>query len=359
MATAVLTPDRVRLAARNAWALTPLGGGIEPHTPSASTVVHQLPHCTVRRYSRRDAVGAPVLLVPPLAVSIGCYDLRPGQSLVTHLVAAGRPVYVVDYGPVRYRDRALGFEDFFAGVVPAAIAAVRADRAAGGAEDPDAGVDLIGWSLGGTISLLTAAHDPSLPIRSITTLGTPIDYHRNPTSKPLRALGAMVGHRPMATAVWALGGIPAPVVQLSYRATALQREVTRPWFIATNLTATESLAQMQAIDRFMAAMPGYPARLYNQMQRHLIMDNALATGRPSFAGEIVPLAQISVPVLAFAGASDVLATEPCVMAITDVLTGTSVRTEVVPGSHLGIVAGTSAPEHTWPAIDDFHAELDG
>lgn len=356
MTTAVLAPDNVRRVARNAWALSALGSGVRPDAPAESVVVHDEEHVTVRRYSPTGATGAPVLLVPPLAVPIRCYDLRPEQSLVAHLVESGRAVYVVDYGPIRYRDRALGFEDFFTGFVPAAIAAVRADRATDPASAGEK-VDLIGWSLGGTISLLTAAHDPDQPIRSITTLGTPIDYHRNPTSRPLRALGAVVGHRPMATAVWALGGIPAPLVQISYRATALQREITRPWFIARNLGDTEALAQMEAIDRFMAAMPGYPARLYNQMQRHLIIDNALATGTLSFGEHTVELAKITVPVLAFAADSDVLATKPCVMAITDVLTGTEVRTATVPGSHLGMVSGTAAPATTWREIADFHAEL--
>src|SRR5699024_3124175 len=77
--------DALTLAARNAWALTPFGRGIEPQSPLPSTVVHDAPHCTVRRYSAPGAVGTPVLLVPPLAVSIDCYDLRPGQSLAAHL----------------------------------------------------------------------------------------------------------------------------------------------------------------------------------------------------------------------------------------------------------------------------------
>lgn len=39
-------------------------------------------------------------------------------------------------------------------------------------------VDLVGWSLGGVLSLLTAAADAALPIRSVTAVGTPLDYNR-------------------------------------------------------------------------------------------------------------------------------------------------------------------------------------
>lgn len=337
-------------AARNAWALTPFGDGIEAPSQLPSTVVFASAHCTVRLYGAPNGRD-PVLLVPPLAVPISCYDLRAGQSLAGHLVASERAVYVVDYGRIRYADRGMGFEDWFAGLVPTALH--EASAHAGGAD-----MDIIAWSLGGTISLLTAAANPGLPLRSITTLGTPIDYRHNPSTKPLRLLGKLVRPRQMSAAVWALGGIPSPLVQISYRSTAMQRELTRPWFIARNLANSESLAQMQAIDRFMAAMPGYPARLYSQMMQRLILRNELMRGAVRFGEHRVDLADVAVPVLALGGLDDVLAPEACVAPIVDVLTGApSVRVELVPGSHLGMVSGSRAREHTWPVIDEFHAGL--
>lgn len=345
-------PDALARAARNAWALGPFGDGIEPHTPLPSQVVHAAPHCTVRRYSAPGAAGVPVLLVPPLAVSIDCYDLRPGQSLAAHLVATGRPVYVVDYGRIRYADRDMGFEDWFARIIPAAIGRVLRD-----ADGPDR-ADLVAWSLGGTLSLLTAAAAPELPIRSITTLGTPIDYSLNPSIAPLRALGAVAPPPVVGAVVRAAGGIPSPLVKLSYRSTALSREFTKPWFIATNLADTTALARMSAIDRFMATMPGYPARFYTQMHTNLIMGNALATGRLRLGGHRLHLADVQVPVLTLAGATDVIAPAPSVAAAPGVLTGApSVRVETVPGSHLGMVAGSRAAEETWPLIDAFHSGL--
>src|SRR5699024_10951372 len=276
----------------------------------------------------------PVLLVPPLAVSIDCYDLRPGQSLAAHLVDAGRPVYVVDYGRIRRGDRAMGFDDWFAGIIPAAIEAVLGDagrgaatREAGAGRVHDGGVhdgapldghtsdaagdagggaagggaagggaagggaadrvDLVAWSLGGTLSLLTAARTPTLPIRSIVAMGTPIDYATTPSIAPLRRLGSLAPMPVVGGVVHAAGGIPSPLVKLSYRSTALTRELTRPWFIASNLTDTSALAQMEAIDRFMAGMPGYPARFYTQMHKRLIMDNALASGTVRMGGHTV------------------------------------------------------------------------
>lgn len=376
--------DLGALAARNGWALTLFGDGVEGRHQLPSTVVHAEEHCTVRRYSAPDAGGAPILLVPPLAVSIDCYDLRPGQSLAAHFVETGRPVYVVDYGWIHYSDRNMGFEDWITGILPTAIDRVLDDHGLddhglddlvphdrahrGHAETarhgstPRAGepsVDLVAWSLGGTLSLLTAADDPQLPIRSIVTIGTPVDYSQNPSIAPLRMLGSIAPVPVVGAAVRAVGGIPSSIVRLSYRSTAPGREITRPWFIARNLTNTDALAQMESIDRFMARMPGYPARFYTQMHKHLIMDNRLARGSVRFGGRKITLADLSVPVLAVAGTDDVLAPAASVEPTPDLLLGSpSARVVTVPGSHLGIVAGRRAAEQTWPVIDRFHAELD-
>ncbi len=70
-------------AARNAWAVSWLGNGIEAHRPHPSVLVHDAPHARLSRFDGegRATAGSPVLLVPPLAVPALCWDLRPGQSL--------------------------------------------------------------------------------------------------------------------------------------------------------------------------------------------------------------------------------------------------------------------------------------
>ena len=72
-----------------------------------------------------------MLLVTPLAAPALCFDLRRGCSLVEHLVTAGRPTYLVEYGEVSFKDRSLGMEHWVDEVVPTAIREVSAH--AGGA----------------------------------------------------------------------------------------------------------------------------------------------------------------------------------------------------------------------------------
>lgn len=335
------------VAVRNVGAL--LGRGIEPYEPTPSEVVYAEPHRTLRRYRRSTpATGNPVLLVPPLAVTISCYDLRPGQSLVEFLLALGRDVYVVDYGDIGYADRHLGFEEWVDDIVPTAVRAVSdAHR--------HAPVEVIGWSFGGTISLLTAAADPGLPIASITAVGTPFDQRRNGPMALAHAVGRRTSSRFVTAPVRLAGGIPKHAVRMGFRAQSLDRELTKPWYIARNAGDTEALARMQAVDRFMDEMPGYPGRFYRQVYRQLIVRNEMWSGTVNLGpGHAVRLAGITAPVLLVGGRRDKLATAASVAAGTEVLIGAAtVRFAEVDGSHLGIIAGPEARSSTWAAIADF------
>lgn len=352
LAAGLPTLDDLGTAARNAWALT-FGDGVAPPHRTASELLSEGPHRDLYRFGPRPTAGTrPVLLVPPLAVPTTCYDLRPGQSLAAHLVDGGHAPYLLDYGTMAPADRHLGFEAWVDDIVPEAVRRV-SDRHDG------APVDVVGWSLGGTISLLTAAARPELPIRSLTAVGTPIDYTRIPVITPLRAIGRITTERPLTAVTWALGGLPAPIVQASYRVTAPHRELLRPWFVARNLGNTDALARMEAIDRFMAEMPGYPARLFHQMCTQLILGNSLATGEFRLGARTVSLADVTAPVLGVGGTTDVIAPAASVAPIATLLTGSPyVRFEAVPGSHLGLVAGPGARETTWAILDEFLGSVD-
>ncbi|AXK88092.1 polyhydroxyalkanoate synthase [Nocardia farcinica] len=348
--------DTLTLAARNAWALT-FGPGVEAPEPTRSTVLWDAPHRELRRFERdeaRDGAAAegtdPVLLVPPLAAPASCFDLRPDQSLARFLLGTGRTPYVVDYGEITFADRRMGFEDWINDILPEAVLRTSADR-------DGAAVDLVGWSLGGTLALLTAAAHPQLPIGSITAVGSPLDYDRMTGMPQVRAVAKLDGGLAVSTAVRAAGGIPAPLTRAAYRVTAWNRELTRPLFVASNIARTEALAKMESIDRFMAQMPGYPGRFYGQLWGRLILNNDIGRGVLRLGGREIALAAVTAPVLLVGGPADVITPAPAVEAGTRTLTGAAfVRYETAPGSHLGILTGETARETTWTYLDEFLTE---
>lgn len=340
--------DFVSRAARNAWALFVADGVAAPHS-TPSVVVGDGPHRVLRRFGPEDA-GPPVLLVTPLAASPKCFDLMPDQSLVRHLLGLGYSVFVVEYGAMTGADRDLGLEFWIDDVLPEAV--LRASELCGNRD-----VDLVAWSIAGTLSMLTAAAHPDLPVRSLATFGTPVDYRKIPVMSLARLAGQTVVDPALGLASTLFGGIPAPLVRLAYRATAFERELTRPLFVARNIADRDKLARMELVDRFQDEMYGYPGRAFHQLAMHVTLGNELRSGTLRLGDRAIDLGAVTVPVLALGGTADVLAPIPSVEPVGSVLRGApSVRFVPVPGSHLGVLTGPEARTTSWCELGAFLAD---
>jgi polyhydroxyalkanoate synthase len=333
-----------------------VGPGVADLRRTPSSIIHEAPRCTVRRYrSRRPsrADRAPVLLVPPLAAPATCFDLRRGASLAEHLTALGYPTYLVDYGAIAFSDRALGLEHWIEDVIPAAIGVASED--AGGVP-----VQPLGWCLGGIMTLLAVAGDQRLPVASVSMVASPFDFAQVRMFAPVRRLSQLTGGA-LGTALYrALGGAPAPLVSRAFQLTALDRYLTKPLFLARNLADRETIAHAEAVDAYMARMLAYPGRSFGQLYHAFFRVNSLAGGRVSLRkGEEIDLAEVRQPVLSIAGSGDVLAPEAAVRHVGALLPRSAeVRIETAPGGHLGVLTGRGALATTWAHLDRFLAEHD-
>ena len=349
-------PDQVIAAAGNVAHML-LYGGLADLRPMPRTLIDEGTLREVYHY-RPDPVveqhGDPVLLVTPLAAPATCFDLRRGCSVVEHLVTGGRPTYLVEYGAVSFRDRDLGLEHWAEEVVPTAIREV--SRHAGGRP-----VHVVGWSLGGIFAMLAAADFPDLPIASLSVLGSPVDTTLVPLVAPLRPLlSATDWPGPITRTYRALGGAPTPLVRWAFQLTSFQKLVTKPIAVAVHLDDADWLAQVEAVDRFVGAMTAYPGRSFGQLYHRFAKGNALASGTVELGDHPVSLSAITAPTLVFAGAGDGIAPVAAVRAVLPLLTGApDVRFEIVPGGHLGMLAGRGARESTWQVLDEWFEQHDG
>jgi polyhydroxyalkanoate synthase len=340
-------------AGANAWDLY-LGNGVARVHPTDKAIVDEGPQRTVSRYLRRGwqpSHATPILLVPPLAAPAWCFDLRQGCSLAEHLLARGYPTYVVDYGAISFNDRALGLEHWVDDVIPKAIEAVVRDS---GRDE----IQLVGWCLGGIMSLLAAAAR-DLPVRSVGLIASPFDFTQVRMTAPIRALESLTGGA-LGTALYRmLGGAPAPLVSLGFRATAIDRYLTKPVMLAQHMHDRDWLAHSQAVDRYMASMLAYPGRTFGQLYHQFFRVNELAGGTLELGDHRIELANINVPVLAVGGTSDVLAPVDAVHHVGSLLPNSpDVRLETAPGGHLGVLTGRSAIRSTWIFLDEFLADYD-
>ena len=335
------------------------GHQVAPDVQTPHVVLFDEPQRTLRRYGSHEQLQAarasgkpPILLVPPLAVPARCYDLGPGQSAVEYLLSIGRVPYVVDFGDVGQQHRHVGFETYFDDIVPQALDRVLADYAHSQA-------DIAAWSLGGTVSLLMAAAHPELPIRSITAIGTPLDYDAVTPYPLVKQVMKPVGGVPVTAALSVMGGIPAPLVRVAYRALAADRELKKPAYIMRNADDTEALARMQVIDRFQNSMPGYAGKVSMQMWRNFVYRDELASGAVDFDGRIVDVTTIAKPVQLFGSHRDAIASWQSTHHGVELLSGSAdVHFMTVEASHLGLIAGDAAATQTWPRVAEFLDDLD-
>jgi polyhydroxyalkanoate synthase subunit PhaC len=301
------------------------------------------------------ANGEPVLLVPPLGAPDFAYDLRRGCSLVEHLLAEGRLVYLVDHGPKSFADRRLGLEHWVDHVVPWAARLT--------AQDAGPDVHLVGWSLAGIFTALavaagTQAGEP-LPVRTLTMIGSPVDVSAVPFVAPLRPLAAVTGGRGLSAIYQVIGSFPAPLVSAAFQLTAVDKLITKPLTLLSRLDDRDGLAQIEAVDHLMNNMHGYPGRVFGQIYHLMLRHNDLADGEIALGGRSIRLAAVQVPVLVVAGRNDVIAPLRAVQKVVSLLTGApQVRFTTAPGGHLGVLTGRGARTTTWSALDAFLADHD-
>jgi polyhydroxyalkanoate synthase len=343
-------PDQVVAAAGNV-AHKVLYGGLADLRPMPRTMIDEGELREVYHYRPVAGVrdhGDPVLMVTPLAAPSICYDLRRSCSLAEHFVTAGRPTYLVEYGEVSFRNRGLGMEHWVDEVLPEAVAAVSAH--AGGRP-----VHVIGWSLGGIFSMLTAADRPDLPIASLTVVGSPLDVSLVPLVAPLRPLLNLTEGRGAITMAYRMmGGAPKPLVKWAFQLSSFQKLVTKPVALAANLDDADFLAQIEAVDRFTDNMIAYPGRTFGQLYHRFVKGNAMRTGELELGDRSIRIADITVPVLVFAGSTDGIAPVAAVKAVVPLLAGSpEVRFEIVPGGHLGMLTGRAARATTWRVMDEW------
>jgi polyhydroxyalkanoate synthase len=339
------TPRNIRDAAANATHLIRYGRLADLRSMPVEPIDEGFQHPVFRYRPSKTVIptGPPVLLVPPPTASASsAFDLRRGCSLAEHLVSTGRRVYLLDYEQT-FTDRDLGLDHWIGEVLPKTIRKVSAD--AGGQP-----VQLVGWCVGGILSLLTTAADQELPIASITAIAAPVDFSGLRQTGAPQSPPGLTGTEAGLPAL--LGGIAQSLAGHGYRLLGIDKYLVRPFVVLTNLDNADFLAHTEAVDIFTGRLPAYSSRTVGQMRRLFFRKNDLAKGAVAVSGKRVLLADVKVPVLVIAGRADEITPWQAVHLLTRLLTGSSeVRFETAPGDHLGVLTGRTARATTWGSLD--------
>ena len=193
--------------------------------------------------------GPPVLIVHSLVSRSYILDLRPGNSLVEYLTAAGLDVYMLDWGVPDELDADNDLERYVDFYLPRAVEAVR--RESGSDE-----VTLIGYCLGGVLAALYAAGHEQAPVRNLILMATPVDFDQ---------MGAMVaflreGRLNAEELVDDTGNVPADVLYSGFYMQAPTTEIAQKATLLDNLWNDEFVEGFQAMGAVVARPRAVPRR---------------------------------------------------------------------------------------------------
>ena len=306
-------------------------------------VVWARDRCELWRY-RSDAVtrSPPLLVVFSLISRSYVLDLRPGNSFVEHLLAAGFDVFLLDWGIADERDADNRLEDYVDGYLPAALE--RTQEVAGS----DA-VNLLGYCFGGVLALLFAAHHLDAPLRSLTVMATPVDFAQFGVFRELLRDGRL----DVDAIVDETGNVPPDVVRQAFRLLRPTGELQQYAGLLEHVWNDEYVAAYQAMTQWGNDHIPFPGAAARQTVEMLMRDNACMTDRVRLGGDAVHLGDISVPFLNVMAKRDHIVPEPVAAPVTDLVGSEERDVLALDAGHIGLVVGRTAAKVTIPTILDF------
>ncbi len=315
--------------------------------PEPYEVVHARDKLVLRSYAPEEPGGLPVLFIPPLMVRPLVYDLREGHSFVGTLRSFGLHPYLVDFGSPDLDDREMTLDVYVLEWLPEVIEAMR--RHSG--RDSYA---MVGYCMGGLFALMTAAvHADTLPQpAAIVTIGSPIDSGKMGALTLLARLGA----RRVDLLAKTVGNVPGKVSSAAFKLMMPMRTLTRKADLFLNLYDEEWVRGYESLEAWTGGFLDYPGAAFVQFVQDFMARPKLRDGAMEFGDRRADLAAVRCPVLAFAGKDDKLVPIRSARAALGSLGSPDVRFRVVPGGHMGVVAGLRAPANVWEPTRAFLEE---
>jgi polyhydroxyalkanoate synthase len=225
--------------------------------------------------------------------------------------------------------------------MPAACQAVK--ESAGASE-----LSLLGYCMGGLFALSHVAANHDRSVRNIVSIGAPVDA----AQMGMFAWMAQLAGPQTEFLVRRIGNVPGGLSSTVFRLLTPMKNVTRYADLFMNMWNHEYVNGFDAMNQWVSQFIDYPQSAFLQFHRDFVRRNKLVKGQMVFRGKAADLRGVHAALLVFAGRSDQIAPVAAVRALLDAVGSKDKNFALVPGGHMGIFAGSTAPDHVWqPAAD--------
>ena len=273
----------------------------------------------------------PVLIVMSLVTKPTVFDLAPGMSFVEVLLREGFDVYLLDWGTPGAVEAANTVADYTTRYLPRVIREV----------DDDAGarsVSLLGYCLGGTMALLTAAADPALPITGIVLVAAPIAFAE------MGAIATMFRDRVVRVddVLDEAGNVPPNVIDAFIKLVKPTGDLTTVLSLWDALPHRQTLAAHRTLMAWAGDHIPFPGAAAREFAEYGLRQNLLASGAFPLGDRTVKLADVRCRVLNIYGKQDALVPPEAHRVLKDLLPNADFQDLPIETGHAGLWVGSKS-----------------
>lgn len=283
----------------------------------------------------------PILLVPSLINKYYILDLLPKKSYVEFLVNCGFSVYLIDWGVVDDADRFWTLEKYICEFLSKAVEQISE------AEKSEK-VSLIGYCMGGTMSLIYSALFPET-VQNLILLATPVDFRNN----SLLSIWAKPEYFKVDKMVDTYGNIPVSVLQSAFQMLKPVQVFHRYVNLFENAENEEFVESFLTFDYWANDAIPVAGETFRKFIKDCFQQNLLIKNKMKMDGETVDLQQVKCSILNVIAQHDSIVPPESAEALMDKIGSKDAEMVKVKGGHHGITIGTSALNFVWQKTVDW------
>jgi len=287
----------------------------------------------------------PILIVMATTNRSYVLDIAPGQSLIEFLVKNGYDVFVIDWDPPRPEEKRLGLEDYTQDFIPACISKIQEET---GEDD----ISIIGYCMGGALSVIYAATHPDGPLKNLICFTTPINWHE----MGLFNVWSEKNHFDVDRLVDMVGNVPPDLIMTSFDMLRPSGKVAGRIQLWDNMWNDEFVNSFRKFDRWANETLPLTGEYFRQTTKDLMWENKLFKGELMVGGKRADISNIKIPLLHAVAEHDHIIPRKASEPLIQLASSEDKEELLLKGGHISLVAGPNAVRRLWPKLDEWLSE---